>query len=87
MLKKHIKLEHAGIVDHSMDRKMERENKPTPHHMTAKWQILVPYRNKLHIPPTISKLARDEPYSKWQQPYNKAYLLIKKKVENFLGKS
>ena len=94
LLKKHIKLGHAGIVDHSVDlstpdfkksikKRMDRSNKKNSKILykciTAN---TVSYGSMLHIPPTNCLLLT----AKQEQPYKKAYLLTKN-IEEFSGKS
>ena len=76
-MKKHVRLGHAGIVDHSvdlsipdfkngMDRSNKKKKKIKKYYINAKQQIPVPYGSMLNIPPTSLLLlaAKQEPYKK-----------------------
>ena len=91
--KKHIRLGHAGIADHSVDlsipdlkKKYKKRNgqnqwKIRQYYITAEQQLPVPYGSMLHIPPTnLLLLAAKE------EPYKKAYFLTKN-IEEFSEKS
>ena len=84
MLKKHIRLGHAGIVDLSVDlsitdlkkksikkKEWTEATQELKYYINAKQQITVPYGGMLHIPPTNLLLAAK------QKPYKKAYLVTK----------
>ena len=89
-MKKHIRLGHAGIVDHYVDlsipdlkkrkeKGMDTSNKKINYHINAEQQIPVPYGSKLHIPPTNLLLLAAK-----QESYKVAYLLTKN-IEEFSG--
>ena len=77
LLKKHIRLGHTGIVDHSVallipDFKKEWTEAIQKKYINVQQQIPVPHSSKLHIPSTNLLLLAVE-----QEPYKKAYLLMK----------
>ena len=92
-MKKHIRLGHARIVDHSVDlsipdlkkvfkkQRMDRSNKKIlKYYINAQQQIPVSYGSMLHISPTNCLLLTAK-----QEPYKRAYLLTKN-IEEFSGK-
>ena len=88
LLKKHIRLGHAGIVDDSIDlsipdfkKSIKKEwieaIKKLKYYINAWKQIPVSHGSMLHIPPTNLLLLTAK-----QEPYKKAYLLTKN-IEEF----
>ena len=77
-MEKHIRLGHAGIVDHSVDLEYQIKKKKLKKGMDRAMkkksikQIPVPYGSILHIPPTNLLLLAAK-----QGPYKTVYLLTK----------
>ena len=89
-MKKHIRLGHAGIVDHFADLSILDFSKSKKNEWTEAIKkyiykcitayIPVPYGSALHIPPTNLLLLAAK-----QESYKTAYLLTKN-IEEFSGK-